>query len=276
VSGISGASTLPPPNESKHLSAPILDPVPGIEPTDEPTFNWSEVPGATSYEILLRNVTPGIRPGSSYQFTHETVTGDTSFTFPFTLNPTQKYQVKVRADDGSRHSAWSNVDTFTIAEQKTTDFRIRLDKSFEVDVNLGLAKFEFTVQAVTDSQGRTAMGPPRFVTFEGAGTGVDVKVKFGAAGKSNWENLTTPIPMLLDDFNSAGGITALPGISLGPGIGFGLNLGFVNAGVFNFTDHFTGTSHAIGVTALAQYGGFWSVGAIDKSMLTEGLSWPNY
>ncbi len=150
-------------------------------------------------------------------------------------------------------------------------------KSGEADIGIGVARFEFTIQAMTDNKGRPALGPPHFLTFQSIlGTGIDVKLPLGFSGTSGWEDLTTPTPMLTGNFNNmAGTITVLPGFSVFKGLSFGINLGFIKAPV-KFTQRFTGSSNGIGLSPGAQYVGFWEVGGLDTTTLTPGLAWPNY
>ncbi len=55
------------------VTPPVMSSPGAVVSDTEPEFTWTPVSGATSYQLLLRNTTPGIRPGSSYQFARDTV-----------------------------------------------------------------------------------------------------------------------------------------------------------------------------------------------------------
>jgi chitodextrinase len=73
-----------------------------------PTFTWSASPGATSYNLVVDNVTDGGTP------INQSSIGSTSFTPASPLTPGKLYRWKVRATDGVNFSAFSSAITFEI------------------------------------------------------------------------------------------------------------------------------------------------------------------
>jgi hypothetical protein len=261
-----------------HLKAPKLS-RPGkstvVEDT-EPEFHWTRVPGATSYELVVTDITPGIRPSLANAVDETDITG-TSFKLNYTLNPAHYYSVQVRAfaDDPDQPGPWSNSPHFKIAEQKTRYFRIRLDKTLELSAGASYARFVFTVQALDDSEGRPALGPPRLMIFRGPGKSAPtgpVELPVGFSGVSTWDDLTTPKKMSVDELDGPGTMTLQPSLSLGVSIfGSPTILTFLKPG-HHITDSLDVTSDGVGITLLSLYTGIFSV---ERPPNYDPDLWPN-
>jgi hypothetical protein len=271
-----GGSTSPP----GHLAVPHMFP-PGtttVVSDTVPTYRWTAVAGATSYELVVTDITPGIRPSLAKQF-DETVDGTAFTPAPQrTLNPAHYYDVKVRANDGAgATSAWSNGQKFKIAEQKSRFFRIRVDKGLELSGFANYSRFVFTIQALEDSQGRNALGPPRVLIFRGPGVGLPTKLPIGISGETSWDVIETPTAMTVDDLvghglKPDGGITLYPSWSFGPkGSDTTMRLEFATPWG-NFTQKITVNGWGFGVTLATQYAGWWSVFPAPKY---DPSLWPN-
>jgi hypothetical protein len=267
-----------------YLTAPHMHP-PGpstVVKDTEPTFHWTRVAGATSYELVVTDITPGIdtgdanRRGLAHVLDESGLTG-TTFTLPFTLNPGHYYAVEVRASNaGSQVSEWSNEPKFKIAEQKSRYFRIRLDKTLELSGGANYGRFVFTIQALTDSEGRDALGPPRILIFRGPGLTVPNPIPIGISGESTWDDFTTPTPMTVDHLAGGGGMTLYPSISLplpGPlsGTDTRMTLAFTKHGR-NFTQTIQVNSSGFGITLLTTYVGVWEV---LRAPEYDPSLWPN-
>ena len=239
----------------------------------EPTFKWSPVHGAASYELLVMDITPGISEGNSITFDQKALTG-TSFTRMLPLNPAHLFAVQVRAiDSAGQPGPWSNAPHFKIAEQKTRYYRIRLDSSTEgATAVFGAATFDFTIQALEDSKGRPALGPPRLVNFKGGGLGIPTPLPVSHSFTSTWDDFTLPKAMTVDSLAGAGAITLGAAVSLGP-------VGFSSKTVLDFskpgnpiTDSLNVNSSGIGLTGAIKYVGEWKV---EKAPHYDLTLWPN-
>jgi hypothetical protein len=264
----------PPPHH--RLAPPVLNPVGEMVADTQPTFTWSPVDGATSYDILLKDVTPRRVPGREIVVLNQEGLTGTSFTIPdsFRLSPEHTYKVEVRASDGAKTSAPSDPLKFTVAEQLTNAFRIRVDYSLEADVGIGISHFKFTIQAVEDSLGRPDYGPPRILRFTGPGVGiVDLHIPYGlgAAAKTSWTDLTTPAPMYLSGFKRLGSLIVKPSYGVGTlaGSDTDLTVGFLFTPAGSFSRPVVVSGASVGVTVVTAYAGLWTVGGYDKSL------WPN-
>ncbi|MBI5668835.1 MAG: hypothetical protein HZC41_12585 [Chloroflexi bacterium] len=93
---------------------PLTPPDQSTSAITRPTFQWTSVPGAAAYELLLDTVNPPaatVYRGAS-----------TSYEPPAPLLNGHTYSWQVRALDGSNvPSAWSSVQTVQISGESTTD-----------------------------------------------------------------------------------------------------------------------------------------------------------
>jgi uncharacterized repeat protein (TIGR03803 family) len=268
-----GGGGSPPP---ANLAAPKMRPPSSrstVVKNTEPTFKWTRVHGATSYELRVTDITPGISPALATAI-DETVPTGTSFTPNYTLNPAHYYEVQVRAMNSAGGSGpWSNAPHFKIAEQKTRFYRIRLDSSYEGSAaafDKGI--FNFTIQALEDSKSRPALGPPRLMTFEGGGLGIPTPLPVGFAGTSTWDDLTLPKAMTVDSLAGAGAITLGSSVSLGPaGFSSKTLLTFSKLGN-QFKFFLAVNSSGVGITFATEYVGEWTV---EKAPRYDMTLWPN-
>jgi uncharacterized repeat protein (TIGR03803 family) len=265
-----GGGSEPPAN----LAAPKMRP-PSKRSTvvnnTEPTFKWTPVKGATSYELLVTDITPGIRDELAKAL-DQTVTG-TSYTPMYTLNPAHYYEVEVRAiDSAGEPGPWSNAPHFKIAEQKTRYYRIRLDSSFEASDRAAGGIFNFTIQALEDSKNREALGPPRLMTFTGLGTGVPTPLPVGFSGTSTWDDFTLPKAMTVDSLAGPGVMTLPPSATFGSaGFSSPTELVFLKPGE-QIKDSLNVNSVSVGINVLTIYGGKWRV---EKAPHYDLTLWPN-
>jgi uncharacterized repeat protein (TIGR03803 family) len=211
--GGGGGGTTP-----ENLTAPKLS-RPGkssILQTTTPRFKWTRVKGATSYELLITDITPGIQAALSHPVDEMVYTG-TAFTLPssYTLNPGHYYYAQVRAigSDPNQPGPWSNEVKFKIAEQKTDSYRIRLDFAGGISLEAAGGVYAFTIQALDDSEDRPALGPPRVMIFGGAGGSFPSPLEGSFTTTSEWVDFRTPRKILVDDLDGAGGITSYPSIT---------------------------------------------------------------
>ncbi len=183
--------------------------------------------------------------------------------------------------DPSQQGPWSNVHKFKVAEQKTNNYRIRLDFAGGVSLAASGGVYAFTIQALDDSRGRPALGPPRVMLFGGAGAGLPSWLQASFSTTSEWVSFTTPRPILVDELAGIGGITSSPSITtpfsfdggiLGELTTTRLILGFKIKGRgyqtnLNFSD-----SKGIGLDTGTTLGGAWYV---VKPPQYDPTLWPN-
>jgi uncharacterized repeat protein (TIGR03803 family) len=288
LTGVNDNSGSPPGNGGsppEHLKAPKLSPPAGstIVKATTPKFKWTRVSGATSYELLITDVTPGIQDALSHPVDETGITG-TSFILPDgeTLNPGHYYSVQVRAigSDPSQPGPWSNARKFKVAEQKTDLYRIRLDFSGGVSLAASGGVYTFTIQALDDSRGRPALGPPRVMIFGGAGAGFPGSpASFSLS--SEWVEFTTPKKILVDDLAGVGGITSYPSVTtplsfdggiLGELTTTRLTLGFKIKGR-GFQEYLSfSNTHGIGLDTGTTLAGGWK---LLKPPNYDPTLWPN-
>ncbi len=87
----------------------LLSPVAGATSDTTPIIDWGSVPGATSYRLVVENITSGGTP------IDVDINSPTTFFIPGTALPSGSlYQWKVQAKDGGTVGAFSNYATFEI------------------------------------------------------------------------------------------------------------------------------------------------------------------
>jgi subtilisin-like proprotein convertase family protein len=94
------------------LSAPVISTPVGGTFDRTPTVNWNAIAGATQYDLWISNLTT-----QTLELRNQFVTTN-SFTMPSDLND-GRYAVWVRAFNGTKHSEWSDVKAFQIAQSPT-------------------------------------------------------------------------------------------------------------------------------------------------------------
>ena len=228
----------------------------------QPKFHWSRVAGAASYEVLITDITPGISEANTTFLDQEDIPG-TSFKPDLPLNPAHYYTVQARAigSDGEA-GPWSNEPKFKIAEQESRSFQIRLDQTLELSAGASYARFVFTVQALTDSHGVRALGPPRIMIFRGPGKSAPtgpINLPVGFSGVTTWDYFKTTKNITIDELDGPGTMTLGPSVTAGPAsLSSPTILAFLKKG-HHITVTLNVSSSGIGITLLSLYAGDYQV-----------------